>query len=110
MGDIVAWLPYASPEEAAVRLGGLPDGVRVDCYRADGEDYPDSVTEAQFYVIPYMRGEEQLSCAAEMSNLRVVQTLTAGYENFLPHVPETASPCATPRACTTPAPPSWPWP
>ncbi len=93
MGDIVAWLPYASPEEAAVRLGGLPDGVRVDCYRADGEDYPNSVTEAQFYVIPYMRGEEQLSCAAEMSNLRVVQTLTAGYENFLPHVPETATLC-----------------
>ena len=93
MGDIVAWLPYATPEEAAERLGGLPDGVRVDCYRADGDDYPDSVAEAQFYVIPYMRGEEKLSCAAEMSNLRVVQTLTAGYENFLPHVPETATLC-----------------
>ena len=40
MGDIVAWLPYASPEEAADRLGGIPDGVRVDCYRADGDDFP----------------------------------------------------------------------
>ena len=39
MGDIVAWLPYASAEEAAARLGGLPDGVRVDCYRADGDEH-----------------------------------------------------------------------
>lgn len=93
MGEIVVWLPYASPEEAAERLGGLPDGVRVDCYRADGDDYPDSVDEAQFYVIPYMRGEETLSRAAEMTNLKVVQTLTAGYENFLPSVPDWATLC-----------------
>ena len=44
MGDIVAWLPYATPEEAAERLGGIPVGVRVDCYRADVYDYPYTVT------------------------------------------------------------------
>jgi len=93
VGDIVVWLPYASPEEAARRLGGLPDGVRVDCFRADGDDYPDSVGEAQFYVLPYMKGEEVLSRASEMTSLKVVQTLTAGYENFLPYVPEGATLC-----------------
>ena len=42
-----------------------------------------------------------------MSTLRVIQTLTAGVENFLPYVPDGVS-CATPLACTTPARPSWP--
>ncbi|HEU5485699.1 MAG TPA: dihydrofolate reductase, partial [Microlunatus sp.] len=93
MTDVVVWLPYASPEEAAQRLGGLPDGVRVDCYRADGDEYPDSLDEAQFYVIPYMRGEETLSRADEMTNLKVVQTLTAGYENFLPSIPDAVTLC-----------------
>jgi phosphoglycerate dehydrogenase-like enzyme len=93
VGDIVAWLPYATPEEAAERLGGLPAGVRVDCYRADGDDYPASVDEVQFYVLPYMKGEETLARADEMSGLRVVQTLTAGYENFLPYVPDGVTLC-----------------
>ena len=93
MGDIVAWLPYASPAEAAMRLGGLPEGVRVDCYRADGDDYPTSLDEAQFYVLPYMKGAEVLARAAEMTNLRVIQTLTAGYENFLPYVPANTTLC-----------------
>ena len=93
MGDIVAWLPYATPEEAAERLGGLPDGVRVDCYRADGDDFPASIGDAQFYVLPYMKGEETLARAGEMTRLRVVQTLTAGYENFLPYVPDGVTLC-----------------
>lgn len=93
MGDLVAWLPYATAEEAVDRLGGLPDGVRVDCYRADGDDFPDSLGDAQFYVIPYMKGEETLSRVGAMTGLRVVQTLTAGYENFLPYVPDGVTLC-----------------
>jgi phosphoglycerate dehydrogenase-like enzyme len=93
VGDIVAWLPYASRQQAAERLGGLPDGVRVDCYRADGDAYPDSIDDVQFYVIPYMKGEETLERAGEMSRLRVIQTLTAGYENFLPYVPAGVTLC-----------------
>lgn len=87
------WLPYADIEEAEQRLGGLPEGVEVDCYRADGDELPDSIEEVEFYVLPYMRGAEVLSRAAEMSNLKVVQTLTAGYENFLPHVPDGVTLC-----------------
>ena len=93
MGDIVVWLPYATPQEAAERIGGLPDGVRVDCYRADGDGYPDSIGDVQFYVIPYMKGEETLERAGEMTRLQVIQTLTAGYENFLPSVPAGATLC-----------------
>ena len=93
MADRVAWLPYASAEEAAQRIGSIPDGVRVDCFRADGEDYPDTIGEVEFYVLPYMKGEEVLVRAAEMSSLRVVQTLTAGFENFLPHVPAGVTLC-----------------
>jgi phosphoglycerate dehydrogenase-like enzyme len=91
--DIVAWLPYATPQEAAERIGGLPDGVRVDCYRADGDGYPDSIGDVQFFVIPYMKGEETLERAGEMTRLQVIQTLTAGYENFLPSVPAGATLC-----------------
>jgi phosphoglycerate dehydrogenase-like enzyme len=84
----VVWLPYASAEEAEQRLGRIPDGIQVDCYRADGDSWPDSVAEVEFYVLPYMKGEEVLDRVGEMSQLKVIQTLTAGVENFLPYVPE----------------------
>lgn len=93
MTDRVAWLPYADVAEAEQRLGGVPDGITVDCYRADGDVYPGSVGDVSFYVLPYMRGEETLERAAEMTSLEVVQTLTAGVENFLPHVPEQVTLC-----------------
>src|SRR5687767_11613728 len=84
----VVWLPYASAEEAEQRLGGVPDGLYVDCYRADGGNWPDTVADVEFYVLPYMKGEEVLDRVGEMKRLKVIQTLTAGVENFLPHVPE----------------------
>jgi phosphoglycerate dehydrogenase-like enzyme len=89
----VVWLPYASIEEAERRLGGVPDGIDVDLYRADGDSCPDSITEVEFYVLPYMKGEEVLDRVGEMSRLRVIQTLTAGVENFLPYVPEGVTLC-----------------
>ena len=84
----LAWLPYADPAEAERRLGGIPEGITVDCYRADGEPMPDSITDVEFYVLPYMKGAEVLERSGEMSSLQVVQTLTAGVENFVPHVPD----------------------
>jgi phosphoglycerate dehydrogenase-like enzyme len=87
------WLPYADPDEAADRLGGIPEGLRVDCYRADGDPYPDSIAEVEFFVVPYLKGEQVLERAEEMRSLRVVQTLTAGVENFLPHVPDGVTLC-----------------
>jgi phosphoglycerate dehydrogenase-like enzyme len=84
----LVWLPYASAEEAEQRLGGIPDGIEVDVYRADGANWPDSIADVEFYVLPYLKGEEVLDRVGEMRRLEVIQTLTAGVENFLPHVPE----------------------
>jgi phosphoglycerate dehydrogenase-like enzyme len=89
----LAWLPYATVEEADERLGGIPDGLDVDLFRADGDELPPTVGEVSFYVLPYMRGAAVLQRAGEMTQLRVVQTLTAGYEEFLPHVPAGVSLC-----------------
>jgi hypothetical protein len=44
----LAWLPYADRDEAGRRLGGIPDGIEVDCYLADGDLYPDSIAEVEF--------------------------------------------------------------
>jgi phosphoglycerate dehydrogenase-like enzyme len=88
------WLPYADADEAAARLGGLPDGIEVDCYRAEGDPWPTSVAEVELYVLPYLKpADEVLARVDEMSSLRVVQTLTAGYENFLPFVPDGVTLC-----------------
>lgn len=82
----VVWLPYTDQREAERRLGGIPSGLQVDCYNGD-DDWPDSIGEVAFYVLPYMSGAETLARTDEMSQLGVIQTLTAGVENFLPHVP-----------------------
>jgi phosphoglycerate dehydrogenase-like enzyme len=89
----LAWVPYADRAEAERRLGDLPAGLELDFYRADGDDFPGTIDEVAFYVLPYMRGPAVLARAAEMPKLQVVQTLTAGYEEFLPVVPPGATLC-----------------
>ncbi|HET9972591.1 MAG TPA: 2-hydroxyacid dehydrogenase [Streptosporangiaceae bacterium] len=89
----LAWVPYADRAEAERRLGSIPAGLELDFYRADGDAFPGTIDEVAFYVLPYMRGPAVLSRAAEMPKLQVVQTLTAGYEEFLPLVPPGAALC-----------------
>ncbi len=88
----VAWLPYRSVAEAEARTGGLPDGVTIECFQGV-EDWPDSIGDVSFFVVPYLKGPEVLSRVTEMDSLAVVQTLTAGVENFLPVVPEGVTLC-----------------
>ncbi|HYP46832.1 MAG TPA: 2-hydroxyacid dehydrogenase [Propionibacteriaceae bacterium] len=88
------WLPYADTGEAERRLGALPGGVQVDCYRGAADDWPASIDEVEFYVLPYLESAEVvLARVDEMRSLRVIQTLTAGYENFMPLLPEGATLC-----------------
>lgn len=87
-----AWLPYASPAEAAERLGGIPDRIEVECFTGDGR-WPDSLGAVEFFVVPYLKGAEVLARVPEMTNLKVIQTLTAGVENFLPHIPDSVTLC-----------------
>jgi phosphoglycerate dehydrogenase-like enzyme len=85
------WLPYADLAEAERRLGGIPDGIEVDCFPSDGE-WPDSLSEVEFYVLS-KPPKEALGRAAEMPNLKVVQLLYAGFEGVLPHVPDGVTLC-----------------
>src|SRR4249920_353063 len=89
----LAWVPYADRAEAERRLNGIPAGLELDFYRADGDELPGTIDEVAFYVLPYMRGPAVLARAAEMPKLQVVQTLTAGYEEFLPLVPPGVTLC-----------------
>jgi phosphoglycerate dehydrogenase-like enzyme len=89
----LAWVPYADHAEAERRLGRIPAGLDLDFYRAQGDAFPDTVGEVAFYVLPYMKGPGVLEKAGEMASLQVVQTLTAGYEEFLPLVPPGATLC-----------------
>ena len=89
----LAWVPYADRAEAGRRLGRLPAGLDLDFYRADGDALPGTIDEVAFYVLPYMKGPAVLERAAEMTKLQVVQTLTAGYEEFLPLVPPGVTLC-----------------
>jgi phosphoglycerate dehydrogenase-like enzyme len=89
----LAWVPYADRAEAERRLDGIPAGLELDFYRADGDEFPGTIDEVAFYVLPYMRGPAVLARAAEMPKLQVVQTLTAGYEEFLPLVPPGVTLC-----------------
>jgi phosphoglycerate dehydrogenase-like enzyme len=82
MADPVrAWVPYA---ELVPRL---PEGVVADVYDGSGEP-PPSVGEVEFYVAPYTFDRRSMKIMADMPSLRVVQTLTAGYEHVLPFLPD----------------------
>jgi phosphoglycerate dehydrogenase-like enzyme len=89
----LAWVPYADRAEAERRLNGIPAGLELDFYRADGDELPRTIDEVAFYVLPYMKGPAVLDRAADMPKLQVVQTLTAGYEEFLPLVPAGVTLC-----------------
>ncbi len=66
-----------------VYLSGLPEGVEVVRFPAEGEPGPE-VLEAEFVVPTRRRMAEAL---ARMPRLRVVQTISAGVDWVLPHVP-----------------------
>jgi len=86
---ILVWLPY---EEAVARMGGLPDGLRAEVWDGSGP-WPDSVGDVQLYVLPYMVGDRAFAPLPHMARLRVLQTLTAGYDNVLPLLPDGVTLC-----------------
>src|ERR1700756_1016925 len=89
----LAWVPYASRAEAERRLGGIPDGLDLAFYPADGDEWPGTADEVAFYVLPYMKGTAVLDKVLDMPRLEVVQTLTAGYEDVLPLLPDRVTLC-----------------
>ncbi len=82
------WLPYPDLAAAQAALGPLPDSLVADFFLADGR-WPDSIAEVELVVAPYMHpAPAVMERVGEMASLRAVQLLSAGYDNFLPFLPE----------------------
>jgi phosphoglycerate dehydrogenase-like enzyme len=81
------WLPYAEWAE------DMPSGVDVDVYDGDGA-LPATLADVEIYVVPYMvASREPFEVMPTMPSLRLVQTLTAGVDNFLPYVRDGVTLC-----------------
>jgi phosphoglycerate dehydrogenase-like enzyme len=87
------WLPYTDLAEAESALGPFPEGLTVDCFLADGE-WPGSIAEVELLVAPYMKPPMPvMSRVGEMKGLKAVQLLSAGYDNYLPFLPDGVQLC-----------------
>jgi phosphoglycerate dehydrogenase-like enzyme len=83
VSDPLVWLPFA-PEH----LDPAPAGLRYEVVRPQpGGVLPSSVSEVEVFVPPYQMGPVAADLLAAMTNLRVVQTLTAGVDHIRAAVP-----------------------
>lgn len=82
--DLV-WLPIP-PEE----IDGLPDSLEY-AHWVGGEDFPTDPARCAFYCVPYMKPAQVCTRPLPaMTNLRVVQTLTAGIDHIKPALADLA--------------------
>lgn len=65
----------------------LPEGMSARLYDGSGP-LPEDVDQAEVYVLPYGFGAEPPKLMARLPSLKLVQTLSAGFENLLPLVPD----------------------
>ncbi len=86
---VLIWVPT---ELVAQALEGL-DGARVEVQAPDGSGLPASAADVEFYVPPFFPGPDSVTAMAQMPRLKVVQTLTAGFDRVRPHVPAGAVLC-----------------
>jgi phosphoglycerate dehydrogenase-like enzyme len=86
---VLIWVPT---EPVADMLAGL-DGTIVEVVAPEDADLPASAGEVEFYVPPFFPAAPALVAMAAMPRLRVVQTLTAGFDRVRPHVPPDAVLC-----------------
>ena len=57
------------------------------------EQWPDSYVDCEFYVPSYRFSRRVVTVIPSMPKLKVVQTLTAGVEHVMPHVPDGVTVC-----------------
>ncbi|WP_439676677.1 2-hydroxyacid dehydrogenase [Embleya sp. MST-111070] len=93
------WVPYSleqlAPIPAALSgeggeggAGGADGtGSRIDVYDGADGPIPDTAAQVELYVLPYTFAPHTLERIADMPRLRMIQTLTAGYEHVLPYLP-----------------------
>ena len=83
------WVPT---EPVAQALAGLA-GVSVEVHAPESSDVPESVADVEFYVPPFFPSPAAVAVMDRMPKLKVVQTLTAGFDAVRPHVPASAVLC-----------------
>ena len=88
-GGFLCWVPT---DLIAGALADL-DGVRVEVQVPGASQLPPSAAEVEFYVPPFFPAPPAVAAMAHMPKLRVVQTLTAGFDRVRPHVPVEAVLC-----------------
>jgi phosphoglycerate dehydrogenase-like enzyme len=82
------WIPDKAGHDA---IGKLPEGVSLGLISHDGE-LPDGILDVEFLVHP--SGDSRLyGLLGQMPGLRVLQTLSAGVDWLLPHVPPGVTLC-----------------
>ncbi|MGH3303562.1 MAG: 2-hydroxyacid dehydrogenase [Streptosporangiaceae bacterium] len=88
-GDVLIWVPTDPVADALAGLGG----VTVEVVSPAGATLPASAASVEFYVPPFFPPLDAVTAMAQMPRLRVVQTLTAGFDRVRPHVPPAALLC-----------------
>jgi phosphoglycerate dehydrogenase-like enzyme len=86
---MLVWVPTQPLADALVGVTGLA----VEVVTPDAANLPGSAADIEFYVPPFFPGPEAVTAMAQMPRLKVVQTLTAGFDRVRPHVPAGAVLC-----------------
>jgi phosphoglycerate dehydrogenase-like enzyme len=84
----LVWLPEDDWRQRLV----VPSGITVEVWRS-GMPVGPSASEVEFYVPEYMGPPSVLEVMPQLPSLRVVQTLTAGYDDVLPLLPDGVTLC-----------------
>ena len=82
MGDTVVLIPYA---DGVAALGAVP-GVQAVRYDPDGP-LPPEAAAAQVFVPPFLASRRVVELVAHLPELKLVQLLTAGAENWVGRLP-----------------------
>jgi phosphoglycerate dehydrogenase-like enzyme len=87
--QVLFWVPTDTVAEALADL----DGATVRVLAPDGESLPPTAGDVEFYVPPFFPAPAAVAAMDQMPGLKVVQTLTAGFDRVRPHVPAGAVLC-----------------
>lgn len=82
------WVPHVLEPGWLV---GLPPRVEVETFAPEQGSF--DAAEVEFFAVPWWRNEEVRAVLPKMPALRVIQTLTAGVEPLLVHVPAGVTLC-----------------
>lgn len=77
------WIAH---QEGLDVLGQLPDGVDVELFT--GDEYPSDPSEVEFWVAPFLAGPQATRPLTDMTNVKVVQLLSAGADVWTPRIPD----------------------